>query len=530
MKDGGKVSRTLTPIDAEYQQAKLIALTICFGCVSGILAYTYAWAMETSLWLAWEVVPEKIMEYAESFSDGILILNKYGFLYTMVVAIVLSFFVGMAQKYMEYPGDLAEVVLNVYECGYVPMYTTLPMIVISLLGITAGVSLGPEAPLVAVTSSVCGLIARKYLKLNPHMVRKCTLIGMAAGLSAFFGVQFGGALFSIEVCNTMGAQFNEVTVYAVAAGGICLSIYVGLRGDSFGDIWDWPAIPNSTYSEIILGCLLGVLAGFVGIFFRSMHKTIGKIVKQMGLGSYKKSDHPIVLSVLGGIVLAVIGVLFPPTMFWSEFEIGSIASPGLPLEHIWPQGGFFYGLAPYEWESPPMYLAVGFFKLVAISVTIHAGFRGGFIFPLFFVGCAFGRSILPALMWILPTGWVNVSAVLVCMSMAAGLNVAITRTPFASPLILISLCGVQAVGPPIISASLAALFVTRKHQFIMTQQGRADIVFVDDLVGENKEQEEDGGADEFAKNTGDEATSLVSAVGGTVGPEGSLVRDYEAIA
>lgn len=32
-------------------------------------------------------------------------------------------------------------------------------------------------------------------------------------------------------------------------------------------------------------------------------------------------------------------------------------------------------------------------KLVAISVTVLAGFRGGFIFPIFLAGTAFGRGL-----------------------------------------------------------------------------------------------------------------------------------------
>lgn len=39
------------------------------------------------------------------------------------------------------------------------------------------------------------------------------------------------------------------------------------------------------------------------------------------------------------------------------------------------QGGAFYGLEQYPWHSAPMYLLVGLAKLVAIAVTVQAGFR-----------------------------------------------------------------------------------------------------------------------------------------------------------
>ena len=49
---------------------------------------------------------------------------------------------------------------------------------------------------------------------------------------------------------------------------------------------------------------------------------------------------------LGGLLVGVLGVLVPPTMFWGEFEIRSLADPSKPLPHIWPAGGI-HGLAPF---------------------------------------------------------------------------------------------------------------------------------------------------------------------------------------
>lgn len=67
-----------------------------------------------------------------------------------------------------------------------------PQICCSLFSIAAGGSLGPEAPLVAVSASASGYISMQFFKHDMVMVRKCTIIGMSAGLSAFFGVQLGG--------------------------------------------------------------------------------------------------------------------------------------------------------------------------------------------------------------------------------------------------------------------------------------------------------------------------------------------------
>ena len=57
----------------------------------------------------------------------------------------------------------------------------------------------------------------------------------------------------------------------------------------------------------------------------------------------------------------------------------------------------------------------------------------------------------------------------------AGLNTAITRTPFATSLILTDLSGHPEVAVPCLAASLVSLFLTLHFPFIMSQRDRRDI-------------------------------------------------------
>lgn len=56
----------------------------------------------------------------------------------------------------------------------------------------------------------------------------------------------------------------------------------------------------------------------------------------IGLGNFRNTHAPVFLCALGGLCISVLGVLVPPSMFWAEFEIGSIADPSKELAHIWP--------------------------------------------------------------------------------------------------------------------------------------------------------------------------------------------------
>lgn len=148
--------------------------------------------MELFLDIVWKVIPEAIESWAGDDSGRLELLNNWAFLYTIAFCTILGTCAGLSIKYLGYPGDLPNVIKCTHDLGFVPMKQTLPMIAVSLCSITAGGSLGPEAPLVAIAAATCGWLSLHLFKHDMVMVRKCTIIGMAAGLSAFFGVQLGG--------------------------------------------------------------------------------------------------------------------------------------------------------------------------------------------------------------------------------------------------------------------------------------------------------------------------------------------------
>lgn len=83
---------------------------------------------------------------------------------------------------------------------------------------------------------------------------------------------------------------------------------------------------------------------------------------------------PIRCGFVGGFLVGVIGVLLPPTMFWGEYEINTLADQGRPLPHIWPKGGI-YGLEVFWGSDYPWWLCltICFTKLLAISITVLSG-------------------------------------------------------------------------------------------------------------------------------------------------------------
>ena len=107
-----------------------------------------------------------------------------------------------------------------------------------------------------------------------------------------------------------------------------------------------------------------------------------------------------------------------PYLACAEFEFPVLAtlSPASDLPHVWPTAG----LIGFEMNSCTNCVIVGLCRLLAISLAIAGGYRGGFIFPFFTAGAAFGRAVC----FVFP----SLSPSLATLCFAAGINVAITRT------------------------------------------------------------------------------------------------------
>jgi H+/Cl- antiporter ClcA len=106
-------------------------------------------------------------------------------------------------------------------------------------------------------------------------------------------------------------------------------------------------------------------------------------------------------------------------------------------------------------------------KLLASSVSLATGWKGGFIIPLFFIGACLGRAghvLLPH----------TNEAVLIAALMVA-CNVGVTKTPLGSVLVVTEMAGVTLL-PTTLIASVVALVLTSNVGLIESQRRRSEVV------------------------------------------------------
>ena len=335
---------------------------------------------------------------------------------------------------------MALVIDKVHDPGRLEPGQTPGMVATSLVSITAGGSLGPEAPLVQINGSLGSWIAAK-LKLRLEETRVLTFCGMGAALAAFFGDPIGGPLFALEIPHRRGLEYYEAIVPAVVAGIFSFGVFRFGTGLEVGGIYRFEAfgaVPDLNWLNLIEGSALGCVGALAGILFIGIFRLTRSAIQKI------ESRH-VLLAVLGGFGIGWLAVLYPQTLFFSEQQIET--------QSIEPAATF----------SIVTLLGICLAKMIAISFTIHGGFRGGFIFPLFFTGASLGLAIAYGFPAIHPT-----IAMLCCM---AAINVAITKTPISTSIIL-SVLSDTSILPIVAIASFTSFLLASNIGLLRTQRPR----------------------------------------------------------
>ncbi|MEO0532832.1 MAG: chloride channel protein [Cyanobacteria bacterium P01_A01_bin.123] len=424
---------TTTPTDESPNQRQLTypQLVLCsgaIGIVGGLVATLYYFVLETMMHGVWHTLPERIEPYFPSW----LPTNNYVWIATTIG----GFGVGLVLYFMGLPGEMAQVVDNIHQPGRIDIRKTPAMVIASLVAITSGGSAGPEAPLVQVNGSF-GSWLGEILKVDITTVRVLTFCGMSAALGAFFGAPIGAALFALEIPHRRGLEYYEAVAPAVISAILSFAVFRISTGMTIGGFYHFESVPPLTPMNLFEGLVLGGIGAGIAVIFIYIFRAIGRLLAPL-------EHYRIILATLGGLSIGLIAFFFPQTLFFSEQQIHTVIETGMTL-------------------GVTMLLLIAVAKMFAISFTLHSGFLGGFIFPLFFIGANVGLAIALAVPQIHPT------VGMVCLM--AAINVAVTKTPISTSIILSVLSG-TAMLPVIVIASFTSFLLTSQIAMIRTQRSR----------------------------------------------------------
>jgi len=271
-------------------------------------------------------------------------------------------------------------------------------------------------------------------KVNKGDRQILLIIGISAGFASVFGTPLAGAIFAVEVMTLRRLRWDALLPSLLAA---FIADYTCRMWDVPHTHYTIPTVPEIDVQNVLWSVLAGMLFGVTAWLFI---KT-GKVFNRM----FSYITYLPLRPFAGGIVIAA-----------TVWAMGTTRYIGLGIPVI--VEAFHVQVPPYDF----------IIKLLLTAFTLSAGFKGGEVTPLFFIGATLGSAL--SLVIPLPL------ALLAGMGFVAVFSGA-TNTPLACILMGIELFGVGSVVYICITCALAYLFTGPAGIYGSQQPGTKHILY-----------------------------------------------------
>ncbi len=306
----------------------------------------------------------------------------------LCVFIIRHFFGGQIEK------GIAMVLKSIaLKSSFIPLKHTYLHVITSAVTVGFGGSAGLEAPIVATGSAVGSNLAR-ISDLNYPERTLVIACGAAAGISAVFNAPIAGVIFAVEIllAETVVSYFIPLIISSVA-GVLCSKIILQEEV-----LFNFALKQSFNYKNVPFYILLGVLAGFVSLYYAKVFKAVE------GKWHHSKSNA-YVKAAFAGLVLMLICFVFPPLFGEGYSSIKAVANGTLKT---FTDNSRLFSLLDDNWGLFAFTAAIVLFKPIAAAVTIGGGGNGGNFAPSLFTGSYLGfafSKLLNNLPWIkIPEG------------------------------------------------------------------------------------------------------------------------------
>jgi H+/Cl- antiporter ClcA len=297
----------------------------------------------------------------------------------------------------------------------IPFKMALLVLLGTLITHFFGGSAGREGTAVQMGGAIADQLTHLF-KLKNEDRKIVIAIGISAGFASVFGTPLAGAVFALEVLVLGHIRYNALLpsfLCAVVADYTCSAWQVNHTH------YKIPFVPEMTPINLIWTIFVGSVCGLTAVLFsKSTHFWAGLFKS--------KINYPPLRPFVGGVFLAV-----------AVWGLGTTKYIGLGVPMI--VAAFSENLNSYDF----------LLKILFTSFTLGAGFKGGEVTPLFYIGAALGNILV----WFVPLP----------MPLLAGMGfVAVfsgaTNTPIACTLMGIELFGAESGVFMGISCVVAYLF------------------------------------------------------------------------
>lgn len=314
---------------------------------------------------------------------------------------------------------------NVFEAlatGNIALRPIPGALAIALVTLVTGFSLGPEVPTGMAAAGLAGWLASRR-NATPEQSEVATRAAITGAWGGLFTAPFTAVLLIVEL-NTGKRllSWNRLAIDATAAA-VGFAIFFSVTS-GWSDVLRLLDLPRYSLEPWNVAVAVGL--GILGALFGTMFKLITLGTRRLAV---PLAGHPIARCTLAGVVLGLVGMALPLTLFLGTEGLRQVTEDPKAL-------------------GTGLILASLVVKMIATSGALSFGFVGGPVFPLLFVGGSLGvvvNDIAP-----------GIPLALAVTGLMAAVPASVIPIPFSLSVLTVLIAG---VGPTEISAVFVAAVV-----------------------------------------------------------------------
>ena len=310
------------------------------------------------------------------------------------------------------------------------------LVVISVVSLVAGASLGPSFGIVVAGGGMGTWLVQRYLPREPDAEAQYTLTGMSGAFGGAFTSPLFAAILVQELSPIKKMNYVASFIPQFLAASIGYAIFFGVTGETMLGAFSVEGAYSFETEDLLLGVVLGVFAAITLL----VHSSVGLVVR----GVVARVKVPWVTAAVGGGLIGLIAFALPLTAAGGSNQLG-------------------YTAENFDTLGIGLLIAVLVGKMVAMNLSQAVGFLGGSVFPILFIGGTAGalvHAIFP-----------DIPAPLAIAAMIAAVPGAVISAPVS--FILIGVGGVALGAPaigPIGIAVITAYLAISTVKFFKQQQ------------------------------------------------------------
>lgn len=350
--------------------------------------------------------------------------------------------------------------------GNIRSHYLFSSIITSAFTVGFGGSVGLEGPTVA-TAAGWGSNFGRLFRVDYKTKSLLIATGVAGSMAAIFQAPIAAIVFAVEVIMIDMTTASLVPLLFASISAILTSKY--LLGEAI--LIQYKLEGVYLFKDVPMFILLGVLLGLGSAYYTRAY---------FGIANFLERFSNVNKVLVGGLLLGALVFLLPP-LYGEGFETINQLING-EVSQVF-ENSFFYEMQDKLWIFIGFLVALFFVKIIAASITLHAGGVGGIFAPTLFMG-AVGGFVFSKLANIL--GWINVSEGNFTLVGMAGMLAGVLHAPLTAIFLIAEISKGYSLFVPLMITSLISFVTVRlfyDHSIYTMQLARRG-----ELMTHNKDQ------------------------------------------